>query len=199
MMKNIVSGIILLLLVSTSIYGQSTETLEPKAPPILVTRAEEDYSSLKDNDSIDFFLRDLKYISLNQHSRSYLTLGGEYRARLDHTRNGGFGTENSTSYLQRLNFHAALNINTRLKLFTEFYHGLSSAGEVAVQSDNIDLHQVFMDWKIADQEDKMIKLRLGRQEIGYGSSRLVGIRNGPNLRRSFDMAQLRMKFHETKM
>ncbi len=198
-MRKATSGILLLLLVCLKAYCQSVEDSEPQSPRILTTRAEEDYSSLKNNDSLDFFLKDLKFISLNQNNSTYLTLGGEYRARIDHTRNGNFGIEDETSYLQRLNFHAALNFNHRIKVFTEFYHGLSSAGEVTLQTDDIDLHQAFVDWKIVDVEDNMVKLRLGRQEIGYGSSRLVGIRNGPNIRRSFDMAQVRMKFQRTKI
>ncbi|MEO1051045.1 MAG: alginate export family protein [Bacteroidota bacterium] len=198
-MNKAICSLTLLLALGSKVYAQSDEKAEPKAPRMLTTRAEEDYSSLKDNDSIDFFLKALKYLPLNKNSTAYLTVGGEYRARLDHTRNGNFGDEDETSYLQRLNFHAALNFNDRIRLFAEFYHGLSSAGEVALQSDDIDLHQAFIDWKIVAADDNMIKLRLGRQEIGYGSSRLVGIRNGPNIRRSFDMAQLRMKSQQTKI
>ena len=199
MIRKVTFGISLLLIGCIKAYCQSGENAELQAPRIQDTRAEEDYSALKDNDSLDFFLKELKYISLNQNGRSYLTLGGEYRARLDHTRNGNFDMGDETSYLQRLNFHAALNFNPRIKLFTEFYHGLSSAGEVTLQTDDIDLHQAFIEWKIVSSEDKMIKLRLGRQEIGYGSSRLVGIRNGPNIRRSFDMAQVRTSFDQTKI
>ncbi len=198
-MKHATTLIVLLLVVSAKVYCQANESQKPQVPPILITRAEEDYSSLKDNDSIGFFLKDLKYIPLGQDNSSYLTLGGAYRARMDHTRNRNFGSEIETSYLQRLNFHAAVNFNHRIKLFTEFYHGLSSAGDVILQSDDIDLHQAFIDWKIVEAPEKIVKLRLGRQEIGYGSSRLVGIRNGPNIRRSFDMAQVRMKLQRTKI
>ena len=199
MTRNIISQTVLLLLVCMKAYGQTEERQEPEAPRILTTRAEEDYSSFRDNDSVAFFLKDLKYLSLSQNGPAYLTLGGEFRARMDHTRNGDFGPENETSYLQRLNFHAALNLSPRLRLFTEFYNGLSSAGEVLLQSDHVDLHQAFIDWKIVAEADQLIRLRLGRQELGYGSSRLVGIRNGPNMRRSFDMAQLRVGFKQTKI
>lgn len=38
-----------------------------------------------------------------------------------------------------------------------------------------------------------MSLRLGRQEMGYGASRLIGIREGPNMRRSFDLAKLNIE------
>ncbi|MEM7574637.1 MAG: alginate export family protein [Bacteroidota bacterium] len=199
MMRYLITRIFFFLLICQSVAAQTDEQHNSEAPLILTTRAEEDYSSLNNNDSTDFFLKEVKYIPLSSSQDTYLTLGGGYRARLDHTRNGNFGTEDETSYLQRLDFHAALNFNNRVKLFTEFYHGFSSAGEVTLQSDDIDLHQAFIDWKVLDGEDRMIKLRLGRQEIGYGASRLVGIRNGPNIRRSFDMGQVRMQFQKTKI
>ncbi|MEM9897098.1 MAG: alginate export family protein, partial [Bacteroidota bacterium] len=198
-MRNITYGKVIVLIAFVKAYGQSGERPEPQAPRILTTRAEEDYTSLKDNDSLDFFLKELKYISLNQNGSAYLTLGGEYRARMDHTRNANFGTEDETSYLQRMSLHAALNFNNRFRFFTEFYHGYSSQGEVALQSEDIDLHQIFIDWRFLEGENITTSLRFGRQELGFGSSRLVGIRNGPNVRRSFDLAQLWLKLQKTKI
>ena len=197
-MKKTISQITLLLFIGLKTYAQTQENATSKVPPILTTRAEENYSNFQ-KDSVDLFLENLKYIALDQEHSSFLTIGGEYRARMDHSRNISFGAERETSYLQRLNLHLALNIGQRIKLFTEFYHGLSSAGEILVQSDDIDFHQAFIDWKIIDENDRSVKIRLGRQEIGYGSSRLVGIRNGPNIRRSFDMAQLRLRHRKTKI
>lgn len=192
-------GMACFLLPGTKGFGQSEPPAKLEAPRILTTRAEEDYSGLRNNDSLHFFLKDLKYISLSGEGTSYLTLGGEYRARMDRTENAGFGTEDETSYLQRINFHAALNFGQRVKVFAEFYHGYSSAGEVVLQSDDLDFHQAFIDWKLMNQDGKRLSLRLGRQELGYGSSRLVGIRNGPNMRRAFDMAKVSLQLKKAKM
>ena len=52
------------------------------------------------------------------------------------------------------------------------------------------MHQAFVEWNILQKNNTLISFRAGRQEIGYGTSRLIGIREGPNLRRSFDMARL---------
>ena len=60
----------------------------------------------------------------------------------------------------------------------------------------IDLHQGFLEWKPLNSHDLQTTVRIGRQEIGYGASRLVGIREGPNMRRSFDIA--RIMIHQSK-
>lgn len=200
MCRGIVLSTLLLLIPYSNTLGQEEEKNADSNPPaILTTRAEEDYSSLKDNDSTDFFLRDLKYIPITNSKKSFLTIGGEYRARLDQTINRSFTDEDNTSYLQRLNLHVAINFGKRVKLFTELYHGLSSAGDVALQSDDIDFHQAFIMGKIIDKENHAVQIRVGRQEMGYGSSRLVGIRNGPNMRRSFDMAKLSARLQQIKL
>jgi len=50
--------------------------------------------------------------------------------------------------------------------------------------------------KLAREEKKdFIKLRIGRQELNYGSGRLVSVREGPNVRQSFDGFKIRSKFH----
>ncbi|MEM9053314.1 MAG: alginate export family protein, partial [Bacteroidota bacterium] len=52
---------------------------------------------------------------------------------------------------------------------------------------------------LLDQESTDLYLRLGRQEIGYGASRLIGIRDGPNIRRSFDLAHLRLQHKKARI
>ncbi|MEO1654361.1 MAG: hypothetical protein AAFU64_12520, partial [Bacteroidota bacterium] len=88
---------ILLLAMPSSGYGQNNATTEVEPPAILSARSEEDYTLLKDNDSIKFFLKELKYISLNKSRRSFLTIGGEYRARLNYTRNIDFSNREETA------------------------------------------------------------------------------------------------------
>src|SRR4030095_63750 len=49
-----------------------------------------------------------------------------------------------------------------------------------------DLSQWCLDGRIPLSDTNSITLRLGRQELAYGSSRLVSFREGPNVRQSFD-------------
>ncbi|MEM6263685.1 MAG: alginate export family protein [Bacteroidota bacterium] len=170
--------------------GQEQYSNKGAAPPILMLRAEEDYRFLKDNDSLDFFLKELKFIPLNRKKTTVLTLGGGFRPRVEHFTNENYTTEDNTYYSQRLDVHASLRIGTRVRVFAELYHGLTSDGRVPLESDELDVHQAFVDVGLWEKGTGSAKVRIGRQEIGYGSSRLVGIREGPNMRRSFDMARL---------
>ena len=182
----------LILLIGFFFSGTLTAQKQEKVavPAISILRAEENYSFLKDQDSIHFFLKEMKFIALNKKATSYLTLGGEYRPRIETTFNKDYTEVDETHYSQRIALHASLNLGPRIRVFTEFYHGLISDGESFVDSDQMDFHQAFLDWTVYNKNEKNVKFRIGRQEIGYGASRLIGIREGPNLRRSFDMAKL---------
>ena len=166
---------------------------------ILMLRSEEDYSFLKENDSTRLFLKGLKLIPLNRKASLFLTLGGGYRPKMEHFTNKNYMPENETVYSQRIDFHIALNLGNRLKVFSEFYHGLITRDESIVESDHLDIHQAFLDWTLLKKDKSGVQLRLGRQEIGFGASRLVGIREGPNMRRSFDMVKINLKYQETSL
>jgi hypothetical protein len=59
--------------------------------------------------------------------------------------------------------------------------------------DRLDFHQAFLDWRISSSEAESVTIRLGRQEIGFGSGRLIAPAEGPNLRRSLDGARIEVK------
>ncbi|MEO1803662.1 MAG: alginate export family protein, partial [Bacteroidota bacterium] len=188
----------LVLYAAPMMYGQ-TSSPEGRLPPILMVRGEESYTFLKNNDSTSFFLHKLKWIPLNEKESVALTLGGEYRARLEHFTNEDYTPTNRTYYAQRLSLHAGLRLGPCFRVFTELYHGATSDGEIQFQSDVIDFHQVFLEWSFINQEKARGKLRLGRQEIGLGTFRLVGIREGPNMRRTFDMARLILQVNKASL
>src|SRR5262249_57355615 len=54
--------------------------------------------------------------------------------------------------------------------------------------DRLDLHQGFVDVAGRLGGDDTLTMRLGRMELQYGSSRLVSVRESPNVRQSFDGA-----------
>lgn len=177
--------IVLCCLLASSVFAQET-----KIPAIKLQRAEESYAFLDSAADKTVFLQPLKYIPINRNRSVYLSLGGEYRARLEHFTNENYTPEDRTYFSQRLDFHASLQLGANLRLFGELYSGFVSGPEkIFLESDDIDLHQGFLEWKSAGTSKVQVKVRLGRQEIGYGASRLVGFREGPNMRRSFDMAR----------
>ncbi|WP_425234351.1 alginate export family protein [Ulvibacterium sp.] len=172
-------------------FGQ--EANENEVPPINLLRAEESYLFLKDAEAGQVFLQPLKFISLDDEAKIHLTLGGEYRPRVEHFTNRDYTSFDETYYSQRLSLHASLNLGSRIRLFGEVYHGLTSGEDRLFEDEAIDLHQGFLEFVLHQKTNSSIILRMGRQEIGYGVSRLIGIREGPNMRRSFDLIRLNFK------
>lgn len=169
------------------------ETVAQEIPAIQLLRAEESYLFLRDTAPGRIFLQPLKLITLQEENGFYLTLGGEYRARFESFTNRDYTAGNDSYYSQRIDFHASLNLGPRIRFFGELYHGYTSGEDRLLEDDDIDLHQGFLELILLKKESSSISLRLGRQEIGYGISRLIGIREGPNLRRSYDMGKLTFK------
>lgn len=165
-----------------------------QAPPALQTnRAEEDYAYLKDPETNPYqkaFGDPLKFIALDPSRRIYLTVGGGYRARLEHFTNQNWIKGTTTYYSQRLSLHTALNLGKHLRFFGELYHGSTSNGDQLFQSDTIAWHQGFIEFNTKLGEKNQVLARLGRQELVFGATRLVGRRDGTNMRRSFDLAKV---------
>jgi len=139
-------------------------------------------------------------IAIDKRNSIFLTLGGEYRARLEHFTNKNYTTEDLKYYSQRISFHSSLQLGAGIRFFGELYSGFVTGNDpIFLESDEIDLHQGFFEWKRLNSTKLNVTLRLGRQEIGYGASRLVGIRQGPNIRRSFDIARLMVRKKNTSI
>ena len=190
MLKNWSALSCLTLLISFKLAGQKTPD---EAPPIKRTRAEESYLFLQETAPGQLFLQPLKLIRLAEAQEVFLTLGGEYRARFESFTNEGYTSEDDAYYSQRLNLHASLRLGSRVRLFGELYHGFTPGEERVLEDDEIDLHQGFLEVVLLNKASSSMSLRMGRQEIGYGASRLIGIREGPNMRRSFDLVKLAYK------
>ncbi|MEM6844888.1 MAG: alginate export family protein [Bacteroidota bacterium] len=155
-------------------------------------RATEDYSFLRDSINLTWN-EAAKYISLSSSQNSYLTIGGSYRARFEHyTNRNWIDGNNENYYTQRLSFHTDWHIGHFLRLFGELYHGYESRGKVIPQSDALDWHQGFIEINIPLKSNQFF-IRFGRQEMKFGGGRLVDLRAGTNIRRSFDTGNLTFK------
>ena len=169
-------------------------TQEEKIAGINLLRAEESYLYLDSLKKKTIFLQPLKLIAINRDNAFFLSLGGEYRARVEHYTNENYTSKDLTYYSQRVNLHASLQLGSNFRLFGELYSGYVTGNEsIFLESDEIDLHQGFLEWKPINSSNLQTTVRFGRQEIGYGASRIVGIREGPNMRRSFDMARVMIR------
>lgn len=164
------------------------------APPTYkMERAQENYHYLaSDTTTVAHDLFDpIKFIRLNASGRSYLTLGGEIRPQYQLIRNNdwGAGEEDRSGYLlERYMLHADLHLGPHLRLFGQLKSGLThfkSYPPEVTEEDQLDLHQAFVDLSTASGP-RSFTLRLGRQEMAYGSSRLISWREAPNVRQTFD-------------
>ena len=178
-------------LVPKNLNGQEGD--KEDVPPINLLRAEESYIFLKDAEADQILLQPLKFVPLDKEAKIYLTFGGEYRPRVEHFTNRDYTSFSETYYSQRLSLHTSVSLGPRIRLFGEVYHGLTSGEDRLFEDEAIDLHQGFLELVLSQKSNSSITMRLGRQEIGYGVSRLIGIREGPNMRRSFDLAKLHFK------
>jgi hypothetical protein len=159
-------------------------------PAFKSLRYDEDYRWLRDEASRDSPWAQIKYLP-SSGGDSYLSLGGEVRERFESWRNPDFGTggvERDDYLLQRLLLHADLHVGNRLRVFAQLgdhRQFFEDAPSGSTDEDRLDVHQAFVDLAAPLAGGDAI-LRLGRQEINLGSSRLVSVRETPNVRRSFD-------------
>jgi alginate export protein len=139
----------------------------------------------------------LKYIPLRPgHEDYYLSFGGSARVRGEYFShpNWGSGPPGSSYLLQRYYVHADLHLGTRFRFFTELgsslEHGRTGGPRSGSDQDKLDVHQAFIDIGLWRSGKNRLTLRPGRQEIAFGDESLIGVRDGPNIRRSFDGVRL---------
>ncbi|MEM9830805.1 MAG: alginate export family protein [Bacteroidota bacterium] len=153
-------------------------------------RANEDYSHLKDSSKLSG-LEKIKFVPLGQKRNAHLSFGGSTRHRYEHFTNQAWLQGNDENfYSQRFAFHADLVLGKHIRFFNELQHGLKTGGETFLQTDHLDIHQSFLEVSMINTDSKRFAMRLGRQEIKLGSGRLMDLRIGPNVRRSFNMTRI---------
>jgi len=159
-----------------------------------------DYGFLADPAARTDELDSLKYIPLSAAHDSYLSLSGEARLRYDDfTKGPGFGLGNLTSddyVLTRGTLGADLHLGQYLRIFAQFGYTAvdGKRGPVApTDASGLDWQQGFVEVKLPAGSKATLTERFGRQEMILGSQRLVALRDGPNLRQSFDGNRLIFK------
>jgi hypothetical protein len=137
------------------------------------------------------FLDPLKWIPLNEEGSWYMTLGGELRERYEYSREPVFGLApppRNDYFLNRAFLFADVHFGPNFRTFVEFVSGYApgwSGSPPPTQKDTLDILQGFGEVRLPVSEGEL-SVRAGRQEMSFGSSRLVSVRESPNVRRSFD-------------
>lgn len=167
-------------------------------PPFCTMRQDEEWSYLRDPAaSTDWFDR-FKYLPLGDDG-AFLTVGGEVRERYEYFRNAawGEGPQDDDGYLmQRFMLHGDLRASDDVRLFAQLKSAFvddRTGGARPTDEDRADVHQAFADVSGGLAGGDTLMARLGRQELAYGSSRLVSVREGPNVRLAFEGGLLRWR------
>ena len=128
-------------------------------------------------------------------SKQQVSLSGELRARgeyFDHLKLGE-SSPSSGYLLQRYILNSDVVLGDNVRLFTSLESGLED-GRVggprpSVDEDRLFFHQGFLQLR-SRREHPIVDLRIGREELTFGSGRLISSRELPNLQQNFDGARL---------
>ena len=138
----------------------------------------------------------LRYIPLDDDGSAWLTLGADLRFRMEHLDPPEFGTSSvDRRYTARgLRGYALADLRTNagLRLFTELSVAAERGREPFERSFDrsaIDVAQLFVEVPL-DVSSASTTIRIGRQELDLGNTRLVSSRDLANLRLSFDMVHV---------
>lgn len=187
----------LLLALACTLAGMAGEGgAQSSPPPYNFLRYDEDYRYLQDPARRGDPWDAIKYLPLGSPD-IYLSLGGEIRERVEYYSAANFGVPGPQAdgyLLHRILLHANLHAGDYLRGFVQLGNHLAPGKEIATPpyEDRIDLQQAFVDVRVPlnGSQDGAALLRVGRQEMAFGSQRLVSVRDAPNVRRAFDGARI---------
>jgi hypothetical protein len=180
-MKN--SVLILMTFFYCEIFSQQFPVFKP-------LRYDEDYSYLKTDTTKNWYNK-LKFSPLSKTRSSYISYGGEIRFQYFYSHNEGWGDElkDSDGYiLSRFIAHADIHTSKHFRTFVQLQSSISVSriSPNPIDENPLEVHQAFFDINNDPAKTNRFILRIGRQELLYGSQRLVSVRDGPNNRQSFD-------------
>lgn len=171
------------------VFAETGTALQP--PPYRLNRADENYRYLADPARRTDVWDPIKYVPFDGLGSWYLSAGGEARERYEYFNNPTWGQnpQDNGYLLQRYFIHGDLHMGEYLRIFSQLQSSLEDGrkgGPRPTDEDELDLHQAFFDVKLDLSKDATLTLRSGRQELAYGTQRLISVREGPNVRQNFD-------------
>ena len=169
-------------------------------PAYALLRQDEDYRYLSNPACGNDYWDRLKYVQLGSDADTFFTLGGEIREWYEGYRNAswGYGPQDTKGYLlQRLSIYSDIHAAPRFRLFAQLTSdieaGRNGGPRPAIDESKLFFEEAFADITLSKKTGDKLVLRLGRQEFELGDGRLVDVREGPNVRQTFDGASLNWK------
>jgi hypothetical protein len=121
-----------------------------------------------------------------------LSLGGSFWYRYMRETDLRLTRADDSYHMIRSRFHADLWYRDRIRLFAEFLDARTFGQALSPQPTDVnhtDMLNLFADVKIANIKDGPAYVRFGRQELLYGSQRLISTLDWVNTRRTFQGAK----------
>ena len=122
-------------------------------------------------------------------------LSGQYRVRVEDYEEPSVGlssTDEFTSIAHRLLGGVSLDYKDHYRVFAQFGTFIENGRKPSARptdEGHPDIQQLYLDFPLSPNNSAR-RLRFGRQEMSFGASRLVSLRDSPNIRRSFDALKL---------
>jgi hypothetical protein len=162
-------------------------------------REDEDWSFLRDASLRQDFWDPIKYIPIRNNGDWFMTIGGEAREVWEQIGNDNWGQAPYMNgyFNERYMLHFDVHYGKHVRTFVELKSGLNSfriGGPRPIDEKKLDFQAAFLELSTT-VNDSAVKLLIGRQELEYGSGRLIDVREGPNVRLSFTGFRLQMLTH----
>jgi Alginate export len=173
--------------------GQSAPTVESPEPARIyhLLREDDDWSFLAEPAKRREFWDPIKYIRLRPGRDDwFLSMGGEAREIWEQIGNDNWGQQPFMNgyFDERYMLYFDVHYGRHVRSLVEFKGGLNSyriGGPRPIDEKKLDFQTAFLEVGTGDERN-WIKFRAGRQELEYGSGRLIDVREGPNVRLSFN-------------
>lgn len=194
------------LAAQVSITAVQAEEATKAPPPYKLFRYDEDYRYLRDPVRRGDFWDPIKYVPLDAAGDWFISFGGEIRERFEYYSHPNFslqGQDADDYLLQRALLHADLHAGPYLRGFVQLGSHEAWWKDFAAPPylDRLDVQQAFGELRLPLTGDASRDpfLRVGRQEMAFGSQRLVAIRDAPNVRRNFDGIRMGGTFGDVRL
>ena len=185
--------VIVLAIRLAPVWSQSPPSAHAEAPDrsIKLLREDEDWSFLADPAERQEFWDPVKYIQLREGRDDwFMTISGEARQVWEQIGNDNWGQSPYwNAYLnQRYMLGFDIHYGKHVRTFVNLKSGINSfriGGPRPIDEKKLDFQAAFLQVG-TELGQNLIELRVGRHELEYGSGRLIDVREGPNVRLSFD-------------
>ncbi len=190
-----------LALGASQAQAQSAETVSPVVPDrsYKLLSEDEDWSFLRDPSLRQDFWDPIKYIPLKDSADWFMTIGGEAREVWEQIGNDNWGQYPYMNgyFNERYMLHFDVHYGKHVRTFVEFKSGINSfriGGPRPIDEKKLDFQAAFLELS-STLHDSPVNFLVGRQELEYGSGRLIDVREGPNVRLSFTGFRLQTITH----